>query len=123
MKNRINKTTKKSPNTVLTSDISCYKDEFGQETYLRIRDNKILFDVVMLYVSQLSYDQRKGLLKLANINLYDEYEGTISKDAINQDKLILETLEWGIRQQLLVLLTDEEISEYKMRNQGVVASK
>ena len=123
MKNRINKTTKKSPNTVLTFDISCYKDEFGQETYLRIRDNKILFDVMMLYVSQLSYDQRMGLLKLANINLYDEYEGTISKDAINQDKLILETLEWGIRQQLLVLLTDDEISEYKMRNQGVVASK
>ena len=118
-RNRKNREPVREPqNNQPAPNIIRFEDEFGQSTYLRIMNGNTLYGILADYDRVLNSTEEGASSAVERLKKWIQ-----AHSEGKQPPISLNMIEWAIRQQLLVLLTDEEISEYKMRNQGVVASK
>jgi hypothetical protein len=111
MSKRINKTTTLNKRSNPPGNIFLFKDDLGQETYLRIKDNYTWEEIQGLY---FRLRKPSKLREFVNKAFGDAY--------INNYLPHMDAVEWAIREQLMVLLTDEEVREVEKQNEGITAN-
>ena len=113
------KPTKNNQNTPPRPTILRFEDEFKQVTYLRIMNNMTMDEITAMFYGSCVLENTIGavrtaedLLKLTN----KEYREAKVGESMHKRRSRLDIIEWAIRQQLLVLLTDEESSLVEKQN-------